>query len=122
MSYSAARPSHPMRLRTPLGVSFPIHELVLIRSWAEGAGLSIRVALDQKRAGQEIEELVVIRAPGRPRPLASLWRVAGGIVAQKSGMQPKIYRELGSAIAHLNARAASVAPRRGLWKSLTGWV
>ncbi len=117
----------PDRTKAPLGLAFPVHELVFIRAWSEKRGLSMKVLLDQVLEGAEFEEMLLVRGlvPSRQalsRQSLSLWRIAGGaVVAQADGGQPLVFGGVHAALSHAGAMF-TLTPSRvtSTWRRLLG--
>ncbi len=94
----------PGRTKAPYGLSFPVHELVFIRSWSERRGLRMRILQDQVLDGAEFEEMLLIRGLVKSRRALTLWRVAGGgVVAQTESGQPRVFDGVHAALSHAGA-------------------
>ena len=111
------------RTRAPHGVAFPVHELVFVRAWAEGRGLTLRILLDQVLNGAEFEEMLLVRGMAMPRRAMTFWRLAGGaVVTQAEGGTPRVFGGIHSALSHTGA-LLSARPARmpAAWRRLLGW-
>ncbi len=114
--------SSPIRVRAPYGLAFPVHELVFIRAWAEGRGLTMNILLGQVLDGAEFEEMVMVRSLASSRPALTLWRVASGsMLAQAEGSAPRVFGDTHAALSHAAVLfAPSPARAPSLWRRLRG--
>jgi hypothetical protein len=85
----------------PYGLSFPIEELVLVRSWAEERRLRMIVALDQTAETAEFEEMLILAPLDRETRTLTIWRTLGGIFVQLPNGRPRSFPTLEDALASL---------------------
>ena len=111
------------RMRAPLGLAFPVHELVFVHAWAQKRGLAMTILLDRVLDGEELEEMLLVRSAAAPSRVLGLWRVAGGgVVAQAGGGAPRVFGGIHTALSHEGALFAA-APARvpSVWRRLARW-
>jgi hypothetical protein len=103
--------------RAPYGLSFPIEELILLRSWAEQRKLQLIVALDWVLDGAEFEELLILSAAGdsRRRTL-TLWRTQEGVFAQTLHGRPHGFETL----RELLSQVRPTQKKRSVWLQRLG--
>jgi len=74
--------SKSLRLALPMGLSFEVEDLVLIRKWADLNDIIVAVRLDHGIAGEEYEEVVAFHRRLSACCGLIMWRNVGSIFVQ----------------------------------------
>ena len=69
-------------VKLPIGLSFEIPDLLLLRAWSDYHDLRLAIELDVCLEDEEYEELLALYDRGRAFRRWMLWRSADGIVVQ----------------------------------------
>jgi hypothetical protein len=108
------------RRKLPYAIAFAVHELVLIRSWAERNGMLMKLRLDQVVDGEEFEELVLLCRRGSTQPVLSLWRKTNAVVVQRAGGAPRSHGGVQAALSQVGLRPPA-EPALAIWRHLRAW-
>ncbi len=87
--------------RMPIGLSFDIADLLMLRGWTEFHELRMTIDLDICADGDEYEELLGIYDSDCPVQRWMIWRSHDGIVVQPATGRPMLFGFMGDALETL---------------------
>ena len=88
-------------VRSPVGFSFDIPDLLMLEAWAEFHELRLAIDLDVCADGDEYEELVGLYERGCAFRRWMIWRSCDGIVVQPAMGRPMLFDDMVDALEML---------------------